>query len=342
VCSSDLTRANASANQRSIVNSLIQGSMLTEEGTTDAHLASNEKLIGVATGIDNASSTLENSLSASSKQIQDGIATSSADASSSIREREGSQAKILDQLSVKSGDVSTQARRAYIENLQKMRGVSDDTLMVSQQLSTLLGNADGTIQDVTGATMDHLDLSTETMAMLNKQAARKVASIGDVMDAFTSVVLGFLNETTASMNSLKHDMGGIQNVSTIKLHQMATRSADELNWVQSNFNRSQDALTRLDTQNDALRTAFNRGTTDVDTSVRKDQAKRDQDRRIFVDKVDQLKQRVIKNSNDQLAKVRAWLRSRNPVLAQQILSTSSLMEVDGPAYQSARVADWLD
>lgn len=329
------TRSLSSGSQKDIVNSLIQGSMMAEEGATDGHLASNEKLVAVATGIDNASNTLESSLSSSSAEIASGISKSSAESASSMRRHEGEQAKRLDQLSVKSGDVSTQARKAYISNLEKMKGVSDDTLMLSQQLSTLLGSADGTIEDVSGTTMNHLGLSAETMTMLNKQAARKVASIGDVMDAFTSVVLAFLNETAASMNSLKGDMGRIQNVSSVKLHQMAIRTEDELNWVESNFNKSQDALTHLDTQNDAIRAAFDRGTADVGKNIKKDQEIREKEGRSFADQIDQIKQKVIKNSNDQLAKVRAWLRSRNPVIAQQILSSSSLIEMK-PSEKSIR------
>ena len=320
------TRSLSSGSEKDIVNSLIEGSMMAEEGATDGHLASNEKLVGVATGIDDASNALETSLSSSSSEIASGISKTSADSASSMRRSEGEQAKKLEQLSVKSGDVSTQARKAYITNLEKMRGVSDDTLMLSTQLSTLLGSADGTIKDVSGSTMDHMDLSAETMAMLNKQAARKVASISDVMDAFTSVVLAFLNETTASMTSLKGDMGSIQNVSSVKLHQMATRTTDELNWIESNYNKSQDSLAHLGTQNDALHAAFDKGTTEVGKTIKSDQTARDKENRIFVDEIDQIKQKVIKNSNDQLAKVRAWLRSRNPVIAQQILSSSSLIE----------------
>ena len=328
IATQNKTRASASSSQNNILNSLIEGSMMTEAGATDAQLASNEKLVAVATEIDGGSSTLEESLSRSSQEITDGIGKSSAESASSMKRTEGQQAKILDQLSVKSGDVSNQARKAYIENLQRMRGVSDDTLMLSQQLATVLGGADSTIKDVTGSTMDHMGLSTETMAMLNKQAARKVASISDVMDAFTSVVLGFLNETTASMSSLKNDMRGIQNVSSIKLHQMTTRTADELNWVKSNFNRSQDTLSHIGTQNDAIRTAFNKGMNDVGTSLRTDQMKRDKANRNLVDQIDQMKQRVVKSSNNQLSKVRAWLRSRNPVIAQQVLASTSFVEVN--------------
>jgi hypothetical protein len=266
---------------------------------------------------------LETSLSDSANEISSGIDTSSSGASQLLKSREGDQAKAIDQINTKANDVNLQARKAFVNNLEKMGGVDDDTLMVSKQLGTMIDGTQKGITDISASTMSHLDLSTRTMAKLNSQSAKNLATVADVMKTFTTVVVGFLNETSLTMESLTSDLSSVQNTSSVRLKQMEVRSADEHNWVESHLNEVSDRLKNLDAENDSNQNSFKSGLSTTESTLQHWRLEREKEIADFKDQLDQVRQNLIQTNNEQVNRVRDWIQKRNPKIAQQLLSAAT-------------------
>ena len=327
LASQQTSQKSAGSSSLSVVNDVIGGAIAMEDGLIAGHDAHTDNLIGVAAGIDSATGDLNGKLEASSNMIEAGIAQSASTVGSTMKRAETNSAKVIDQLNVKATDVASTSRKAYIRNLERMGNVDDDTAMVSKQLASLLGNSDSTIVDISDSVMSHLDLSSKTLASLNGAEARKVASVSDVMGAFTSVVQSFLNETGITMETVMAQLNAVEDGSKEKLGQMSTRSRDELNWVESNLNATSDSYALFLEQERAIQSAMRDGVQKVADKIAL--APTSDQLNDINESMDSLKQSVGKTQADELSKVRAWISSRDPAVAKTILQgtpSASLVE----------------
>ena len=293
-----------------VVDDVIGGAMETENSVADSHMANTDQLVAVAAGVDAAAMDLEGNIKGSTESMETGIASSSAVAKKAMKAAEGQQAKNVDQVNVKSSDVASQARKSFIKNLEKMGGVHDDTLMVSKQLGSLLSNADGTITDISQSAISHLDRSVATMVRLNKQEAKKVASVSDVMNSFQHVVLGFINETTQSMDTVMNQLNTVGAASKKKLKQLDTRSKDELNWVNNGINTTRDGYSQVTGQERTIQSALKQGVLDSESRLMASKSEKESEIGDIDDAIASLRQEVAQGQTRQTNKVRDWISSR--------------------------------
>ena len=306
-----------------IVHNVIDGAVSTGDAVADGQLAHNEALVAVAANVDASATELQDNLESSANTMEAGIVDASTVAGKAVHAAEGSQAKIADQVNIKSSDVASQSRKSFIRNVEKMGAVDDDTLRVSKQLDDLLSNTDGTIDDISGSVMSHLDLSVDTQAKLNSAEVRKVASVSDVMGAFTSVVLSFLNETGDTMETVMDQLSLVESSSKRKLKQIDVRSQDELNWVNSGLNKSSDNFAQISGQERTAQEGLTQGVLASEGKIAQSQTDKTSELNDINEAIGALRQEVIKGQANHLAKVRAWINSRNPSVAQGLLDSPS-------------------
>ena len=323
VAQQDKSRGKTGDKTYAIVDNVIAGAVDTEASVADAHVANTKALIGVAGNVDAAAVELEGAVLASRERMQDGIAESSTVASKAVLAAEGTQAKTIDQVAIKSGDVASKSRKEFIRNLERMGGVDDDTLRVSKQLQDLMTNADGTISDVSDAALAHMDLSVSTMTKLNSAEVRKVASVSDVMGAFSSVVLSFLNETRDTMETVMNQLNEVDAASKVKLKQIDVRSQDELHWIGSGLNSTRDSYKQIVDQEQIVQSGLKQQIQNDERVFMQSEASKDSEMSEIDDAIGGLKQQVSQNQSGMLAKVRDWINSRNPQIAKSLFDSNS-------------------
>ena len=306
-----------------VVDGVINAALETQGSVYDAHIGQSDKLVAVAANVDASATELDQSVKSAATLMQTGISTSSDTATRAITSAEGDQSKIVGQLNDRSSEVAKQSRKNFVNSLEKMGGLDDDTLRVSKQLQTLIGNADSSITDISESTMSHLDLSTGTMAKLNQAAVKKVASVSDVMGAFSAVVLGFLNETRSQMDTIMNELNSVDAASKAKLKDINTRSKDELNWVGSGLNATVDDLSQiLDHEQIMQQGLMNQLLLDEGNFKSSEATKSSESSDIQV-QVSQLRQKVNKHKTDEVSRVREWVSSRNPQVAQALFGQAT-------------------
>ena len=307
----------AGASSIGIVGGVIDGAVALASGAESANTYHDGSLIAIAANVDASTQSLSGQITASTKVMDAGITDSSAIAGATVQRSEARGAKVIDQLNQKASDVASVSRKAFIRNLRRMGQVDDDTTLVTHQLGSLLGKSDSTIADVSGSVISHLDLSTRTLAALNGAQARQVATVGDVMGAFSSVVGGFLNETDSSISTIMDQLNSVEKVSKLKLDQIDTKSRDELNWVDSKLDATSDAYHLFIDQERAVQTGIKSAMdqTQVKLAPRPDTQLSEVNDAIAV-----FQQTLGKNQASILSKVRAWINSRDPKIAKNLLS----------------------
>jgi len=305
-----------------IVDNVINGAVATEASVSGAHLGTSQELLAVASTVDAQAMELDGSIKTASTLMENGIADASSVSGRAIVGSEAGQAKAVGQLNDRASDVASQSRKNFINNLDRMGMVDDDTLRVSKQLQTLIGNADGTITDVSESAMSHLDLSIKTMAKLNQAEVRKVASVSDVMQAFSAVVMGFLNETGSTMNTVMNELNAVDSASKAKLKEIDIRSKDELNWIGSGLNTTSDSFKQALAQEQAMQSGLKKQLLLDEAAFKASEASKESEPSDIQDQVTALKQKVNKHQSDELAKVRGWITSRNPQVSKALFSKS--------------------
>jgi hypothetical protein len=315
-------RASTGSATFNIVDGVISGAMETESSVSDAHLGQAEQLLAVAANVDASATELDGSVKSAASLMENGIAASSDKASKAILTGEADQAKNVGQLNDRAADVAKQSRKNFVSSLEKMGAVDDDTLRVSKQLQTLLGNADGAITDVSETSMSHLDLSVNTMVKLNQAEVRKVASVSDVMQAFSAVIVGFLNETENTMSTIMNELNSVDTASKAKLKEIDTRSKDEMNWVNTGLNTTTDAFNQAVAQEQIIQSGLKMQLMQDEKDFKASEAAKNSEPSDIQDQVTALKQKVSQHQTSQLSKVRSWIASRNPQVAKALFGSS--------------------
>jgi hypothetical protein len=301
-----------------VVDGVINAVVETEGSVSDSHIGHSDKLISVAANVDAAATELDGSVKTAAGLIEKGIATSSDTAGRAISSAEGDQAKRVGQINDRAGQVSKESRKNFVASLEKMGTLDDDTLRVSRQLQDLIGNSDSAIRDVSESSMSHLDLSVSTMAKLNKAEVRKVASVSDVMGAFSAVMLGFLNETRSQMETIMNELNSVDAAAKSKLKEINTRSQDELIWVGNGLNSTINDFSQTLDHEQIIQQGLRHQLLKDETYFKSSEATKSSESTDIQDQVTVLKQRVTKHQADEISRVRDWISSRNPQIAQAL------------------------
>lgn len=317
-----------------LLNNLINGAVNTQASVSDGHVANTDELTAIAAGVDSNSNDLQKSLQASASQMQTGIADSSSTSASAITASEAHNAKSVDQVNAQAAEVASQSRKSFIANLQKMGGVDDDTSLVTQQLSQLLDSANGSIDDISESALSHLDLNTRTLAKLNAADVRKVASVSDVMAAFSNIVTSFLNETGGSMETVMNKMNFVGTTSVDKLKQIDVRSTDERNWLNSGINATSDNYQQIIDQERIIQSGLQKSLMNDEKDFSQYAATKESEISDIQDAVSTLQQQTSQGYGGQVTKVQSWINSRNPKVAQSLFGAKSASFLQGKSRES--------
>lgn len=308
---------------RDILAGLTDSAVEVESAASSGDFANLGRLTAVGLGIDEQVGVLRNTIEEGKEKMEKAIRDGERTTARLLSENEKTQLGGLARIEDHSKDVASQARKRFVENLFKMDSVNDDLLLTTKQLSELMNNANATISDISTSVMGHLGLGMKTLAKLNSEENRKVASVADVMNAFSSVVVNFVNETDLSVKRLMDSVDWIDNQSKLKLGSIDRRSKSEVQLVESNLNATADKfhlnLQQERTLQEGLRSALRESAQRLSAVKKREQA----DFTEITDSIAELEKRVVANGQAQIAKVRKWIADRSPQIAKRVLSRSA-------------------
>ena len=324
---SQAQRASQKQAHTQILNGLIDGALSVEESVSNSQLANTDALIRVGLTVDENTNKLRTQISTQAAGIQAAMRQGRKDANELIKKAEVDQATTLAAISVKSQDVQSQSRKKYLEGLYKMDSLTDDVSLVSKQLSGLLSNTNATVANISRAAMDHLRLGKATMEELNSAQNSKIASIGDVMNAFASIVQSYLNETETSMGAVMGELDEIDSVSKRKLAQIKLRTRDEVGWIANNVNNTQDSFETNLQQVKSVREGLMAALRANGKRLGNVNKKQDEDVQEIQEGISRLESSIRAEGQNQINKVRNWIVSRSPTIAKKALkNTGSLLQ----------------
>jgi hypothetical protein len=319
---SDMAQARASQldKTRDILSGLTHSAVEVESAASSGDVANMDRLTAVGLGIDKQAEVLRNTIEEGKERMEKAIRDGERATSRLLSENANTQLGALAKIEGHSKDVASQARKRFVENLFKMDSVNDDLLLTTKQLSELMNNAKASISDISTSVMGHLGLGMATLAKLNSEENRKVASVSDVMNAFSSVVVNFVNETDLSVKRLMDLVDWIDSQAKIKLGSIDRRSKSEVQWVESNLNATADKF-HLNLQQEravqeGLRSALRESSKQLAVVKNREQA----DFTEITDSIAELEKRVVANGQAQIAKVRKWIADRSPQIAKRVLN----------------------
>ena len=319
---SDMAQARASQldKTRDILSGLTDSAVEVESAASSGDVANMDRLTAVGLGIDKQAEVLRNTIEEGKMRMEKAIRDGERATSRLLSENANTQLGALAKIEGHSKDVASQARKRFVENLFKMDSVNDDLLLTTKQLSELMHNAKASISDISTSVMGHLGLGMATLAKLNSEENRKVASVSDVMNAFSSVVVNFVNETDLSVKRLMDLVDWIDSQAKIKLGSIDRRSKSEVQWVESNLNATADKfhlnLQQERADQEGLRSALRESSKKLAAVKNREQA----DFTEITDSIAELEKRVVANGQAQIAKVRQWIADRSPQIAKRVLN----------------------
>ncbi len=314
------SRLNATSNRSSeVINTLVHGATDVAASASEGRTANLRKLTAVGLSVDANANALRNKILASASDIEAAIQAGRNATAKKIADTEAEQATRLVNVQRDTSNLAKEARKRFIENLSKIGSLNDDLGLTTKQLAQLLGNANATIDDITSSVMSHMDLGFQTLYDLNKAENRKIASVQDVMNAFSSVVLMFLNETEQSMNRVMNDMNLLDQSSKNKLSAMQGRSNDETNWLGNNLNSTVEKFQLSLEQERAVQEGLKQALTAAKKKLVAVRQREDADIAELTGQISALENKIRKGGQDQIAKVRAWIAKRSPQLAKQLI-----------------------
>ena len=320
-------RASELDGHRAIVGDLIDGVVGVEATAEQSRLNGMAGLTAVGLQVDSSTQALRTALANAKAKMQSAIDRGQTAAQEAIKKNEAAQSATLAGLQSKSADVEAQSRKRFLENAYKMDSLNDDLYLATKQLSQLLTNANGTIDDISTTAMNHMNLGVETLARLNENANRKVASIADVMNAFSSVVVTFVNETDYSMRRVMGQLDAIDSVSGTKLAEIKQRAQHEVDWVGSNLNSTVDKFRLNVAQERAVQEGLKKALLESASKLKTIKAKEAADVAEVADEINRLKEGIATRGQAEITKVRHWIANRSPQITNRLLGKASLLQV---------------
>ena len=327
---STMQRRHNSTSQKTggVLNELIDTAMDVSSSAANAKLSTVAKLTAVGIEVDQDANAIRDQLIGSKTKFEAEIAANKNKTKDFIDASEAEQARKLIAIQDQAAAVENQSRKRFIENLGKIGSLNDDLRMTTTQLAQLLSNANGTIEDISATAMEHMNLSFTTLYNLNKAENRKVASVSDVMNAFSSVVLMFLNETDVSMRTVMGQMDTIDRSSKGKLGAMQRRTDDEVSWIGGNLNDTYEKFKLGIQQERAVQEGLKNAVAASRQRLVAVRQREDADIASIRDGIAALEQHIRDNGQKQIATVRGWIAKRSPQIAKKLLDSrvASLLE----------------
>jgi hypothetical protein len=273
--------------------------------------------------VDRQANQVRSTLLSAASKMQETIMADRNSTSALIAKSESEQATRLVQIQRDASDVENQARKRFLDNLFKIGTLNDDLGRTTKQLARLLNNANATIDDISESAMAHMDLGFQTLYSLNKAESRKLASVQDVMNAFSSVAIMFLNETEDSMKRVMSDMNLLDQASQGKLSVMQGRTNDEVKWLGNNLNTTVEKFQLSLEQDKAVQEGLSQALLASKKRLVAIRQREDEDISVITSKIANLEAKIRQNGQLQIAKVRAWISKRSPALANQLINGKS-------------------
>jgi hypothetical protein len=314
------TRLNATSNRTGLtIEHLITTAGKIAEASSQGRLASIKELTAIGLSVDEQANVLRTNVLTTAKDIESMIGAGKNATAARIAATESEQATRLVNIQREAANVESQSRKRFVDNLYKIGGLNDDLGLTTRQLAQLLNNVNGTIDDISASMMAHMNLGFETLYNLNKAENRKIASVQDVMNAFSGVVLLFLNETEQSMKRAMYDMNVLDSASESKLQMMRGRTDDETNWLGNNLNATIERFQLNIEQERAVQEGLKKALSASKKKLVAVRQREDDDIATLTAEIGKLENKIRKGGQDQIAKVRAWIGKRSPQLAKRLV-----------------------
>lgn len=223
-----------------VLGNLISAAESAAGGKVDLAEANRKRLIAVGLRVDESANALRHFVEKGSLTMDDTISKSKKENELKLRSLKGERVKKYNSLELKAKEFADQSRKQFVNQLGKMSGLDDDILLTSKQLYSLMSNSNATLSDISTTVMNHMNMSVETQARLNNEKNKRVASIGDVMEIFGSVISKFIDEIDSGMRTVMVEMEAIDSWSKKKMGEMRIRGGDELEWLKSGITKVKD------------------------------------------------------------------------------------------------------
>jgi hypothetical protein len=299
------------SNQSSVIlGDLISSAKFVSQGRSQHDESNRNKLISIGTAVDIGATGLHNMISKGTLEIGDAIRQSSRDIGRKLSDSEGQQAKLYMQISTGSRDVDSQSRKAFMGHLEKLDSLNDDILLTSKQLATLLGNANESISDISTTVMNHVNMNVATRAKLNNSTFKKIASVGDILGIFSTLLVNFLQEIQATMRTVMSDMSQTQQVSEHRLWDIRSRSTDEINWLSGQINKTRDEFLLNVEQDRAVQQGLLAALLESAHKLAELKKENQRDVEEIEEKILNAKAAVEKKKNEEINKVRRWIEAK--------------------------------
>jgi prophage DNA circulation protein len=235
------------------------------------------------------------------------VAASTEIARRAIADSANSESQVLDFIKSRTSDIASQGKLGFISNLDRVAAVDTDVQLITRQLSALIGNANASVSGISSAALNHMGLSRDILARLSSTEVSKLASVGDVMNAFSAIVTGFVNETVSSMKSAMTDMKSVDDLSNAKLGSIQKRAKAATDWVSAGINQTADGLAMQKERNGALQQALTASVGASQKGLETFSRKYNSDLQSLGDAIEDLKTTIQVNAQKQLDRVRQWV-----------------------------------
>ena len=275
-----------------------------------ASVSNRERLVATGLVVDASANALRNLVGTNSKELENAITESKRKTERNIKSLNGAEMKRYSQISERSRDIAAKARSDYVSQLDKMSGLDDNIALTSKQLAAVIGNSNSTLADISTSVMNHMDLTVATQAKLNTESSKRIASIGDVMGIFSSVITGFVDEVERGMRTIISDMDSIDSWSAKKMEEMRTRSADELTWLKSGIDRVKEQFSAEIESEKTVQDSLMAGLIKNNEEIAKIESQYEDEARDVHDRVQEEREKVKSFGPFQMNKVRSWINER--------------------------------
>ena len=300
---------------RELSNSQILGNLIgAAEGVAGqkkiAEESNREKLIAVGLDVDAKANALRSLVTTGTSAIENSIAESRRKNDAKLKSAKGVELKRYSQIEEKSRDVAEKARSEFFSQVGKMAGFDDNIALTSKQLEALIRNSNSTLSDISTSVMNHMDLSVATQARLNEDSHKRIASIGDVLGIFSSVITGFVSEIELGMRTIMSDMDAIDSWSAKKMGEMKTRSEDELGWLKSGIEKVKDKFSAEIEAEKTIQDSLMAGLLNNNETIAQIETRYQAEAKAVHDRIVQEEQRVRSFGPSQINKVRQWMNNK--------------------------------
>jgi hypothetical protein len=222
---------NRTSSNAEVLGNLISAAESAASGKSSIVEANRQRLVSVGLRVDESANALRLFVEEESEKFDEKVLQSKKESESKLQSIKGGQIKKYNQFDIRASEVADQSRQEFVNQLGKMEGLDDDIALTTRQLFALMKNSKAALTDISTTVMNHMNMSVATQARLNGEKNKRIASIGDVMEIFGSVISKFVDEIDSGMRTVMFEMNAIESWSKKKMSEIKVRGGDELEWL---------------------------------------------------------------------------------------------------------------